>query len=169
MKLAFLLFSGAIVVVPALARPKVAILETRRALVSTNDGKAAVAELHRKFDPDQARLKEQEAEIVRLRNAPEAASFKDRIDVLVTSHRRATEDARLRFDAEQKRVYKELSEKLMVVVKKYAKQKHYEVVLDESDPSSPIVWREDKNDITDKVIQLYDQMSLSTQMSGKLR
>jgi Skp family chaperone for outer membrane proteins len=114
-------------------------------------------------------LKEQEAEIVRLRNAPEAASFKDRIDALVTSHRRATEDARLRFDAEQKRVYQELSEKLMVIVKKYAKQKHYEVVLDQSDPNSPIVWREDKNDITDKVIQLYDQMSLSTQMSGKLR
>jgi hypothetical protein len=55
MKLVFLLLAGTIVVIPALARPRVAILDTRRALVSTNDGKAAVAELHRKFDPDQAR------------------------------------------------------------------------------------------------------------------
>jgi Skp family chaperone for outer membrane proteins len=160
MKLASLLLAGTILIAPALARPKVAILDIRRALVSTKDGKAAVAELHRRFDPDQTRLKEQEAEIVRLRNAPEAASFKDRIDALVTSHRRATEEARLRFDAEQKRVYKELSEKLMVVVKKYARQKHYEVVLDESDPNSPILWREDKNDITDKVIELYGHASI---------
>jgi hypothetical protein len=54
-------------------------------------------------------------------------------------------------------VLKDLSAKLTVVVEKYATQKHFEVVLDESDPKTPVLWRAEETDITAEAITLYEQ------------
>jgi Skp family chaperone for outer membrane proteins len=138
------------------AKPKVAILNIQSAVLATSDGKAAAAEMHRKFDPEQERLAAEQREIDELR-ARNDSSLKARIEALEQSHRRRIEDARQKFEMEQKRVLKDLSARFMTVVEKYAKQKHFEVVLDESDPKTPVLWRADETDITSKVIELYEQ------------
>ena len=52
---------------------------------------------------------------------------------------------------------KDLSAKLTVVVEKYATQKHFEVVLYESTPKTPVLWRAVETDITAEAIKLYAQ------------
>jgi Skp family chaperone for outer membrane proteins len=153
----------------AQAKPRVAILNVQKAIVSTVDGLAAAEELHRKFDPGQTKLAGDQQEIQDLRSQPETEPLKARIAALERTHRHNIEDARHSFDVERERVFKELAAKLMVVVDEYAKQNHFEVVLDISDPKAAVVWRADGSDITEAVIERYDQRSLSTQTSGKFR
>jgi Skp family chaperone for outer membrane proteins len=150
------LLLAAALVATAEAKPKVAILNIQNAIISTGDGKAAAAEMHRKFDPEQESLAAEQREIDELRGRNDS-SLKARIEALEQSHRRRIEDARQRFETEQKRVLKDLSARFMTVVEKYAKQKHFEVVLDESDPKTAVLWRADETDITSKVIELYER------------
>ena len=152
MKLAYFLLA----IASLQAGPKVAFLDTRKALTSTSDGIAAVKELKTKFAPNQVAQESEEKELqglqIELRNAPDNVSVKARIQAL----RRMREDRRSRFDAEQTKVLKDLTAKLMVVVGQYAKQKHFEAVIDLSDPKAAVLWRADNTDITDKIIKLYD-------------
>jgi outer membrane protein len=166
MKTIFLLLPAIALRVPAEAKPKVAILNVQKAILSTEEGKTAAAALTRKFAPKEARLSKEQREIENLesqlhggavRTDDEAASLKARIATLAGNNRRALEDARQEIDVEQKRILNELAAKLLLVVEKYAKKKHFEVVLDEGDPRTPIYWRAEKTDITDEVVKRYDQ------------
>jgi Skp family chaperone for outer membrane proteins len=159
------LFLAAIVwVAPAVhARSKVATLQVQKALFSTADGKSAAAELESKFGPTLARIERERSELEGLRNrlrdeaatltADETALLKSRMEALAKSYYRDREEAP-KFEAERERVLKDLMEKLMLVVDKYARRKHYEVVLDESD--ARVLWRAGRTDITDEVIKIYE-------------
>jgi outer membrane protein len=153
--------------IPA-AQPKVAILDIQKAVTSTRDGKLAEAELHRKFDPTQRQFAQDQSEIEALRqqilNNPSQA-LQERFKTLTQTYNRHMEDARQKFEVEQKSVLKDLTAKLMVVAADFAKQNHFETILD----GTNVLWRADQTDITDQVIALYDQRSLSTQISGKFR
>ena len=144
------------------ARSKVATLQIQKALFSTADGKIAAADLERKFGTTLVRIEQERSELESLRNrlrdeaatltADETALLKSRMETLAKSYYRDREETP-KFEAERTRVLKELTDKLMLVVDKYAKQKHFEVVLDESD--ARILWRDDRTDITDEVIKRY--------------
>lgn len=158
MKSKLLILVGMIVVFQADARSRVATLNAQAAIRATHDGQAAAAELKRKFGAEQTRLSNEEREIDNLRRQLEGdASLKDRIDALSARHRRAAEELQRKVDEEQTRILKELNAKLLVVVEKYAHQKHFEIVLDESDPRTPIYWRSKATDVTAEVIKRYDQ------------
>jgi outer membrane protein len=168
MKPVLFLLGAMVCLVPAEAKSKVAILNVQKAIISTQDGKTAAEELQRKFAPDQARLSDEQREIETLekqlkdaggRTDEATASLKARITTLIASHHRRVEDAGSKFEQERIRILKELGIKLRTVVEKYAKQKHFEVVLDESDPKAPVFWRATIADITDEVIKRYDQAS----------
>jgi outer membrane protein len=148
MKLASSLLTALVLLAPIQAKSKVAILNVQKAILSTEDGKAASAELNRKSVPVQERLKQQEAELAKQRNQPG-------VETLEKTHRRDMEDARHQLELERDRVLKDLTAKLTVVVEKYARKRHFEVVLDENAPS--IFWRASGTDITDEVIKLYNQ------------
>jgi outer membrane protein len=148
MNLASSLLTALVLLAPIQAKPKVAILNIQKAILSTEDGKAASAELQRKSAPVQQRLKEQEVEIARQKNQPG-------VETLEKTHRREMEDARHQLEVERDRVLKDLTTKLSVVVEKYAKKKHFEVVLDEGTTS--IFWRAAETDITAEIIKLYNQ------------
>jgi Skp family chaperone for outer membrane proteins len=160
-----LILTGVVLVFPAEARLRVATLNTQAAIRSTHDGEAAVAELKRKFGAEEARLLEEQREIQNLQSQLEgvadAASLRDRIDTLTARHSRAAEELQRKVDEGQKRILKELNAKLLVVVEQYAKQKHLEIVLDESDPGMPLYWHSRATDITAEVIKRYNRGALT--------
>jgi len=166
MKSIFFLISASVCLAPAEARSKVAILNVQKAIVSTQDGKTAAEELKHKFAPDQTRLANEQQEIDSLESQlkdatghsdEETTTLKARVATMTTSHRRRVEDAQQRFEQERLRVFKELGVKLQTVVEKYATQKHFEVVLDESDPKTPVFWRSPTTDITNEMIKRCDE------------
>jgi Skp family chaperone for outer membrane proteins len=167
MKSTFLLLIGIVAALSADAKPRVAILNPQQALLATDDGKAADAAMQRKFGAEGARISEQQREIDALQAQlhdetartppPDTAALEARIAALTARHRRAAEDLQHDFERERTRVLKDLAAKLLAIVDRYAKQKHFEVVLDVGDPQTSVYWRAEATDITAEVAKLYNQ------------
>jgi outer membrane protein len=88
------------------------------------------------------------------------------IDSNQKSLQRETEDAQSDLDQEQGKVMQELGNKMMAVVEKYATQNGFAVVLDVSNPQTPVLWAASAVDITPEIVKLYDQANPGTGATG---
>jgi outer membrane protein len=79
---------------------------------------------------------------------------------------RETEDAQADLDAEQGKIMQELGNKVMAVIEKYATQNGYALVLDVSNPQTPVLWAASAIDITNDIVKLYDQANPGTGASA---
>jgi outer membrane protein len=166
MRTTFLVIAAMICLVPAQARTKIAILNVQQAVLSTEEGKTAAEALQQKVAAEQARLSGVQRQIQDLesqlrdqagRNDQDTAQIKARITSLTATYRRGREDDQHYVDVEQKRVLNELGAKMLMVVGRYAKQKHFDIVLDEGDSKTSVYWRAAATDITNEVIKLYNR------------
>jgi len=71
--------------------------------------------------------------------------------------RRQRERLHDQIEAAQRGAIQELGKKMMPVVEKYAKRKHYEAVLVIGDPNSTVAWYEKANDITKEIVAEYEK------------
>lgn len=146
---------------------KIAFLNTSRAILETSDGRRASAELMQRFAPEKDRLSLRETEIrdiERLLGSPPdqvTAAARERLKRDVEDKRRElvriNGDLRAQVDRARNQVLAELHAKLMKIVDAYAKKKKFTVVIDTSDPATPVVWRADAADITAQIVKLYEQ------------
>ena len=79
------------------------------------------------------------------------------IDATTTRVNRDTQDAQSDLDEAQGKLMQELGGKMMAVLEKYATQNAYAVVLDVSNPQTPVLWAASAVDITNDIVKLYDQ------------
>jgi outer membrane protein len=79
------------------------------------------------------------------------------IDATTTRVNRDTQDAQSDLDEAQGKVMQELGGKMMAVLEKYATQNAFAVVLDVSNPQTPVLWAASAVDITNDIVKLYDQ------------
>ena len=56
----------------------------------------------------------------------------------------------------------ELGGKMMAVVEKYAQQNGFAIVIDVSNPQTPVLWAAQAIDITAEIVKLYDQANPAT-------
>lgn len=160
---------------PAPAGPapnKVAIINITNAILSTNDGKAAASALQAKFAPKQEELQKRQQEIASLRDqlakgsATMSQEAKDKlmrdIDTNTKTLNRLTEDAQADLDQEQGKVQQDLGGKIMSIIEQYAVKNGVGVVIDVSNPQTPVLWAAMSLDITNDVVKLYDQAHPST-------
>jgi outer membrane protein len=75
---------------------------------------------------------------------------------------RDTEDAQADLDAEQGKIMQELGNKVMAVLEKFATANGYALVLDVSNPQTPVLWAASAIDITADIVKLYDQANPGT-------
>lgn len=122
-----------------LAHPKVAIIDVNQAILATADGRAARLGLEGEF-----------------RSAINALEEHARTDAIAAD--RQMEDLQRDIQAERTRVLQDLGKKMSAVIGKYAARKHYEAVLDVSDPNSPVMWFKKTNDITHEIVAEYDRI-----------
>ena len=54
----------------------------------------------------------------------------------------------------------ELGQKMMSVLDKYAKDNGYAVILDVSNPQTPVLWASNGVDITNDIVGLYDKANV---------
>jgi len=149
---------------------KVGIINIQAAIGSTKDGQKASAELTKKFEPTKTRLEKKQAEIEADKatlskggNAM-AAEQKEKlmrdIDSKTKSLNRDAEDAQAEVDQETGKIMQTLGERVMVVLRKYAQDKGYALILDVSNQqTSPVLVAADGIDVTADIIKLYDENS----------
>jgi outer membrane protein len=171
----FVVFSALVLGFAALAQAqglpptpsKVAIIHVQNAILSTKDGQKAATDLQASFLPKQTEIEKRRSEIAALQEqlrkgnatmAEEAkASLMREIDAKNKVLTRETEDAQADLDSSQGKIMQELGNKMMAVIEKYSNQNGYALVLDVSNPQTPVLWAASAIDITNDIVKLYDQ------------
>jgi len=156
---------------------KIGIIWLQQALGSTKDGQKASAELNGRFEPTKTKLQKKQAEIeadkAKLNQGSNAMSTEQKeklmrdIDQKTKSFNRDAQDFQDEADQETGKIMQQLGDRMMVVIKKYAMERRYSLVLDVSNQQqSPVLWAADGADITADIIKLYDESSGAPATSG---
>jgi outer membrane protein len=153
--------------VPALAQQKIGVVQVQQAIVGTKEGQKAASDLETKMAPKRKELETKQADLRRLQeslqkggsvmNEQARAQLSREIDVKNKDYQRSLEDAQAEFQGEQDRILNELGAKLMAVINKYAKDNGYSLVIDVSNPQTPVMYAAESIDITKDVVDLYDK------------
>jgi outer membrane protein len=159
------------------APTKVAVIQVQTAILSTKDGQKAAADLQAKFAPKKAEIDKRQADVAGLQDqlkkgqatmSEDAKSKLMRdIDSANTKLQRDTQDAQADLDEEQQKVMQELGSRMMAVVEKYAQQNGLAMVIDVSNPQTPVLWAAATVDITNDIVKLYDQANPGTGAAAK--
>jgi outer membrane protein len=139
----------------------------QNAILSTKDGQKAAADLQATFSPRQQELEKKRTGLTALQDQLRKGSatmsedaktklMRD-IDATTTRVNRDTQDAQSDLDESQGKLMQELGGKMMAVLEKYATQNAFAVVLDVSNPQTPVLWAASAVDITNDIVKLYDQ------------
>ena len=151
---------------------KIATIQIQAAIVSTRDGQKAAAELESKATPRRKAIEAKQSEINSLKDQLQkgANTLSDgakndlyrTIDQKTKSLNRDMEDAQAEMDQEQQKLLQDLGQKMYALVSKYAQEHGYTMVLDVSNPQSPVFWASNTMDITKDIIDLYDKDASTT-------
>ncbi len=150
---------------------KVGVISVQGAIVGTKDGQKAASELEVKFAPKRKdiegrqnevnQLEEQMRKSGNLLSEEKRAQLARDIDEKKKRLNRDMQDAQEEFEGEQQRLLQGLGQRIMAVIEKYAKDNSYTMVLDVSNPQTPVLYASSAIDITQDVISLYDKSSAS--------
>jgi outer membrane protein len=155
---------------PATAQPsKIAVIAFQVAVAQTNEGQRDFADLEKKFQPRQDRLKALSDEVDSLTKQLQAqgATLTDAqrnekanaIDVKKKKLDRDAEDARTDFQQQMNDVYQSLASKVYDSMQAYAEQQGYTLILDVSEQQSPVLFAAQGSNITKAVVDAYNVKS----------
>ena len=149
------------------APTKIGVIHVQEAILSTKDGQKAANELQGKFAPKKSDLEKKQGDIntlqdqLRKGSATMSEDMKAKLmrdfDSGNKSLQRDTQDAQDELDQEQGKVMQELGNKMMGIIEKYATQNGIALVVDVSNPQTPVLWASQTIDITGDIVKLYDQ------------
>lgn len=160
-------------VAPQAVPAKVAIIAFEQAVVSTNEGQKAVADIQKKYDPKKNAIDAQAAEVDSLKKQlqalPATASDEERttrmrkIDELDKKLQRDAEDATNAYQSDLQEALGKVSQKFGGVAVKYAKDNGFNILLNSSagqqQPNNLLWFDVEKLDITQAAINAYNVAS----------
>ena len=149
--------------------PKVGVISIQGALVGTKDGQKASQELDTKFMPKKKEFDTRQNEIAQMQDQfskggtvmseDKRNQMARDIDEKKKRLQRDMQDAEEELQGEQQRLLQGLGQRMMAVIEKYAKDNGYTIVLNVSDPNTPVLYASSAIDITQDIISLYDKTS----------
>jgi len=157
---------------PAAGSPtgnKVGIVSIQDAIANTNEGKKELEALQQKFAPRNAALQSQNEEVENLKKQLQAQGDKLSEEERNTRIRsasekqknlqRSAEDFQNEVQQAEQEILNRLGKKMLDVMEKYAKDNGYTVVMDVSNPQTPILYANPGTNITKNLIDAYNAES----------
>jgi outer membrane protein len=157
---------------PAAGSPsgtKVGIVSIQDAIANTNEGKKELEALQQKFSPRQAALQSQNDELENLKKQLQAQGDKLSDEERNNRVRSATEkqktlqrnyeDFQGEVQAAEQEILNRLGKKMLDVLEKYAHDNGYAVVMDVSNPQTPVLYANPGTNITKPLIEAYNTAS----------
>lgn len=154
---------------PASSPAKVGIVNIQEAIANTNEGKKELEALQQKFSPKQAELKTLNDDVENLKKQLQAQGDKlsddergnrvKAIEVKQKALQRNYEDAQNEFQQAEQEVVNRLGKKMLDVLEKYAKNNGYAVVLDVSNPQTPVLYASPNTNLTKELVDAYNAAS----------
>jgi outer membrane protein len=149
------------------AAAKVGVINVQAAIAGSAEGKQAAAELQSQFAPRATELQNLQKQLddlqARLRTGAttlsddEQARLRRQGEQLTRVYQRKQQEAQDDSNDAQQDVVNRIGQKMMVVLEKYSKENGYAVIVDTSSQQTPIVFASPSVDVTQQIIQLYDQ------------
>jgi outer membrane protein len=150
---------------------KIAVINVQSAIVSTKDGQKANAKLESEYGPKKKDFDSRNAEINQLQDQlskggslmsdDKRSTMVRDIDEKKRRLERDLSDARDEMSKEQQELLGGLAQRVMAVIEKYAKDNGYSLVLDDSAPSTPVLYESTAIDITQDIVALYDKTTVN--------
>lgn len=148
---------------------KVAVIQIQSAIVSTKDGQKAMQDFQASLEPRKRELDKKQSEIRDLQDRLQRggaamadaakADLERTIQEKTKMYNRDIEDATSDADQAQRHLLDTLGQKMMKVIDSYAQTNGYVVILDVSNPNTPVLYASNSVDITRQIIELYDKMN----------
>jgi outer membrane protein len=149
---------------------KIAVIDMQQAIANTNDGKAQIAELQKKYTPKEQEFQRRSQEIQskqdQLKKTANTISDEARatldadIKRLSTSLQRDSDDAQQDSEQDQQKMLQDVGGKIMQVITKYASENQIMIVFDLSSQPNNLVCCSSAPDITREVIAAYDKVNV---------
>ena len=146
---------------------KIAIINIQQAILSTQEGRKAAADLQTKFNPRKSALEKRQNDLSALQDqlkkggATMSDAAKEKImrdiDTNNKSLNRDADDFNSDIEQENTKNMQEMGNKLMAILDQYAAQNGLAVILDVSNQQSPVFWADPSTNITADIVKLYDQ------------
>ena len=157
---------------PAAGSPagnKVGIVSIQDAIANTNEGKKELEALQQKFAPRQAALQTQNDELENMKKQLQAQGDKLSDEERNTRVRtasekqktlqRSAEDFQNEVQTAEQEILNRLGKKMLDVLEKYARDNGYAVVMDVSNPQTPVLYANPGTNITKNLIDAYNAQS----------
>jgi len=148
---------------------KVGIVSIQDAIANTNEGKKELEALQQKFAPRNAALQSQNEEVENLKKQLQAQGDKLSEEERNTRIRsasekqknlqRSAEDFQNEVQQAEQEILNRLGKKMLDVLEKYAKDNGYAVVMDVSNPQTPVLYANPGTNITKNLIEAYNAES----------
>ncbi|MGH9490857.1 MAG: OmpH family outer membrane protein [Terriglobales bacterium] len=148
------------------ASEKIAIINIEIAIRGTAEGRQAAAAINTEFAPRQNDLKSQQQSLQaleqQLKNGGDTLSIgaKDELEQRIADKQkqiqRAYQDAQSDYQSAETDAVNRIGQKMMKVISSYAAQHGYALVLDVSNPSTPVLFAAKGINITAAIVALYN-------------
>jgi Skp family chaperone for outer membrane proteins len=152
------------------------VISIQGAIIGTKDGQKASQQLDAKYVPKQKEFDGRQNDIAQLEQQVSkggAVMAEDKrlqltreIDEKKKRLERDMQDAEDVLKGEQQAILAKLSEKMLAVIEKYAKDNGYYLILDVGDQSTPILYASSNIDITQDIISLYDRSTAAPALTS---
>jgi len=148
---------------------KIAVIQFQGAVTATNEFQRDVADLRKKYEPQEAKLQTQNQEIEtlkkQLQDAGPNVSDLDRqnrmrvIDDKTKALQRAAQDLQASEQQDGQETFQQVGQKVFDVMQTYSQQQGFNLVLDASQQNSGVLWLTPGTDITKVVVDAYNAKS----------
>ena len=148
---------------------KIGIVNIQDAIIATNEGKKEFDALQARFAPKQNELKGLNDEVENMKKDLQAKGDKlnedernkqvKNLEVKQKTLQRNYEDAQNEFQQAEQEVVNRIGGKMLNVLEKYAKTNNYAVILDVSNPQTPVLWASQGTNITKELVDAYNAES----------
>jgi Skp family chaperone for outer membrane proteins len=147
---------------------KIGLISIQQAILATGEGKQAMEELQKKYEPRRTQLQRDQDSITQLtdqlqKQGPtlsdeEAGRLRRELDRKQSQFKREQEDAQSDFQADNQEVGNKIGGKMVNIIRDYAQKNGYSVVMDLSQAQgASIFYAAAGVDITEPIVKLYDQ------------
>lgn len=148
---------------------KVGVISVQGAIVGTKDGQKASEQLQTKFAPKKKDLDARNTEVTQLEDQlrkggtlmseDKRTQMERDIDEKKRRLQRDVQDAQEEWNGAQQQMLQGLGQRMMAVIEKYAKDNGYTMILDVSNPNTPVLYASSGIDITQDIVAMYDKTS----------
>src|SRR5215472_3299931 len=148
---------------------KIGIVNIQDAIIATNEGKKEFDALQARFAPKQNELKTLNDEVENLKKDLQAKGDKlneeernkqvKSLEGKQKTLQRNYDDAQTEFQQAEQEVVNRIGGKMLNVLEKYARTNNYAVILDVSNPQTPVLWASQGTNITKELVDAYNSES----------